>query len=73
MTCGGGLTRGGRSTFVRDCFDLSAYVGEAVTVAVTFGSDSSVTYPGWYIAGVWAGAIVTPIEDGTWSTFKSLY
>jgi hypothetical protein len=63
----------GPTGFVRDCFDLSAYVGQAVTVAVTFGSDSSVVYPGWYIAGVWAGGIITPTEEGNWSTIKGLY
>ena len=33
-------------------FDLSAYVGENILVRWHFGTDSSVTYPGWYIDDV---------------------
>jgi len=61
------------TTFVLDCFDLTNWEGTTVTVAVTFGSDSSVTYPGWYISSVVAGGIITATEPGTWSRVKSLY
>ncbi len=30
--------------WVLDCFDLSAYVGSIVQIAVDFGTDGSVTY-----------------------------
>jgi hypothetical protein len=60
--------------FVADCFDLSAYVGSTVQIAVKFGSDSSVTYPGWYISSVKAGApSSTPTLDRTWGAIKSMY
>ena len=36
-------------SFVRDCFNLYDYIGMEVLIAFDFGSDSSVTYPGWYI------------------------
>ena len=32
--------------FIRDCFDLSDFIGQNVWFGVFFGSDSSVTYPG---------------------------
>ena len=59
--------------YVRDCFVLSEFMGMTVDIAVKFGSDSSVTYPGWYIAHVRAGGLVTPVEESDWSTIKSLY
>jgi hypothetical protein len=39
-----------------DCFDLSEYMGLAVAVSFNFGSDVSVTAPGWYVASVRVGA-----------------
>lgn len=68
-----GFTDGPTAGFVKDCFDLTAYMGQEVTVAVKFGSDSSVQYPGWYIASVVAGGLTTPTDDNTWSTIKSLF
>ncbi|MCB1163183.1 MAG: hypothetical protein R3C71_15645 [Candidatus Krumholzibacteriia bacterium] len=59
--------------FVKDCFDLSAFMGQTVSVAVKFGSDSSVQYPGWYIASAMAGSTLVPTEDSSWSTIKTLY
>jgi len=63
----------GPTGFTRDCWDLSDFMGQSIEIAVTFGSDSSVQYPGWYIASATVGAIVTPTEDGDWSTIKSMY
>jgi hypothetical protein len=63
----------GPTGYVRDCFDLTQYIGMTVDIAVKFGSDSSVTYPGWYIAQVRAGGEVTPVEPTDWSSIKSLY
>ncbi len=68
-----GFTDGPTAGFVKDCFDLSAFMGQTVQIAVKFGSDSSVTYPGWYIAGVMAGGLTTAVEESTWSTIKQLY
>lgn len=59
--------------YVNDCFDLSEYMDRDVLIAVKFGSDSSVTYPGWYIASVELGGDITPTEEGSWSTIKGLY
>ncbi len=68
-----GFTGHDPAGFIKDCFDLSAYEGDTVTLAVKFGSDSSVTYPGWYISSVVAGGLITATEDGSWSRVKSLY
>ena len=48
--------------FITSCFDLSAFIGEEVALEFTFGSDSSVTYPGWYLASVMVGANVVGVE-----------
>ncbi|MCD6162017.1 MAG: T9SS type A sorting domain-containing protein [candidate division Zixibacteria bacterium] len=56
-------------------FDLAAYVGQSVIFRFDFGSDGSVTYPGWYIddftimgaGGVepgWVTGIVTENQSG---------
>ncbi len=68
-----GFTDGPTAGFITTCFDISAYAGEEVALEFTFGSDSSVTYPGWYLASVTVGGNVTAVEDGTWSTIKTLY
>ena len=44
------------------CFDLSAFVGQTIQVEFDFGSDSSVTYPGWYLAYVKIGDPEIPVE-----------
>jgi len=57
-----------------DCFDLSAYMGQSADVEFDFGSDSSVTYPGWYLAYVRVGGQGgTPADEATWGGIKSLY
>jgi len=61
------------AAFLNDCFDLSDYIGMDVELAVTFGSDSSVAYPGWYIASIVAGGPVTALDESSWSTIKALY
>ncbi len=63
----------GPTGYTKDCFDLVQYMGQSVEIAVKFGSDSSVTYPGWYITSVVAGSLLTPVDDSTWSTIKTLY
>jgi hypothetical protein len=61
--------------FVRDCFDLSAYDGMDILVGFFFGSNNSVTYPGWYIKWVKIGgeAPPVPVEDASWGSIKALY
>jgi hypothetical protein len=65
---------GSSVTFVKDCFDLSPYMGRQVWIGFCFGSDSSVCYLGWYIK--WAkigGTEFSAIENSTWGSIKSMY
>jgi len=57
------------------CFDLSQFMGMTIQVRFDFGSDSSVTRDGWYLAYVRIGDTDVPIgnEDMTWGSIKSLY
>ena len=56
------------------CGDLSPWDGQVITLRLDFGSDSSVTYPGWYLAGYSFGTDVsTPVEQESWGTIKGLY
>jgi hypothetical protein len=48
--------------WVPQCFDLSAYTGQTIQVRFDFGSDSSVTYPGWYLGYVRIGDDIIPVE-----------
>jgi hypothetical protein len=60
--------------FIRDCFDLSDFDGMEILVGFFFGSDSSVTYPGWYIKWVKIGGEeFSPVEDSSWGSIKGLY
>ncbi len=74
--CVGGeeVFTGASGTFVRDCFDLSQYVGSTVMIGFFFGADSSVTYPGWYIKWVKLGSDETsPVKDSSWGNIKAMY
>jgi hypothetical protein len=60
--------------WVRDCFDISAFVGQDILIGFCFGSDSSVSELGWYIK--WAkigGKDISPVEDSSWGSIKALY
>jgi hypothetical protein len=49
-------------------------MGETVQIAAKFGSDNSVTYPGWFISSVMVGTdTAVPVEDSTWGQIKTLY
>jgi len=62
------------TAFRADCFDLSQFMGQTVVLSFEFGSDSSVTYPGWYVASVKVGGTgATPTEDSTWGQIKNLF
>jgi hypothetical protein len=57
-----------------DCFDLSAYMGQEVEIEFALGSDSSVSYPGWFIYYVKVGGQGgTPTEGTTWGAIKGLF
>lgn len=65
---------GSSSGWRAECFDLSQFMGQSGHLSFEFGSDSSVTYAGWYIAYVKVGAIgATPVEDSTWGEIKGLF
>jgi hypothetical protein len=65
-----GLSNGWRA----ECFDLSQFVGQSGHLSFEMGSDSSVTYAGWYIAYVKVGGYgATPVEDSTWGHIKGLF
>lgn len=59
---------------VQSCFDLSDFNGQEVNLEFQFGSDSSVTYPGWYLGSVIVGGD-DPIgtRDTRWDAMKALY
>jgi len=62
-------------TFVRDCFDLTEYVGQTILVKLDLGTDSwSTTDLGWYIK--WAklgGEEQSPVQNSTWGAIKAMY
>ncbi|MFH1501808.1 MAG: hypothetical protein ABIG03_02045 [Candidatus Eisenbacteria bacterium] len=59
--------------YVRDCFDLSAYVGEQVKVGFFFGSDDSSEYAGWYLRWLKLGSDSSPVEESSWGSIKAMY
>jgi hypothetical protein len=61
------------SEFVRDCFDLSAYLGQSVHIGFCFGSDGGLQYAGWYIRSVRFGTDVTAVAPTSWGTIKSMF
>jgi hypothetical protein len=58
----GNSATGPSQDWVPQCFDLSAFVGQTIQVRFDFGSDSSVTYPGWYLGYVRVGDDIVPVE-----------
>ena len=63
----------GATAYLRDCFDLTPYVGSDVLIGFFFGSDSSVFYPGWYLKWVKIGGQASAIESRSWGSIKSMY
>ena len=61
------------ATWRTDCWDLSQFLGEQVQLEFDFGSDSSVTYPGWYLAAVRVGTTLVPNDEVSWGAIKGLY
>ena len=50
------------ATWEQQCFDLVGYLGQTIQVRFDFGSDRSVTDPGWYLAYVRIGDDFIPVE-----------
>jgi bacillopeptidase F len=66
--------QGPSQVWLTQCFDLSAYMGQDVELQFDFGSDSSVMYPGWYLAYVKIGTdTVIANEDNTWTQIKGIF
>ncbi len=59
--------------FTTTCWDISAFAGQEIQLEFTIGTDSSVTYPGWFLASVTVGGYVTADTNSTWGQIKSLY
>ena len=59
--------------FFRNCFDLSAYIGQQIHIGFFFGSDGSYTMRGWYIDKVILGTGEVPVEQSSWGAIKALY
>jgi hypothetical protein len=60
--------------WVTRCWDLTPYMTQSVELEFDFGTDSSVSYPGWFLAYVKVGGEgYTPVEPSTWGDIKSLY
>jgi hypothetical protein len=56
------------------CADLSPWDGQEISIRFDFGSDTSVYYPGWYLAGITLGTDQsTPVGEESWGTIKGLY
>lgn len=64
---------GTSGVFVTDFFDLSPYVGMDVLIAFDFGSDSYVTYTGWYINWLVIGGDQSPVRETSWGMIKVMY
>ncbi len=59
--------------YVRDCFDLSNYIGEQVRIGFFFGSDSSNQYAGWFLRWLKLGSDMSPVQQSSWGVIKAMY
>jgi hypothetical protein len=65
---------GHEEVWTHSCFDLSQFATHDIEVEFDFGSDRSVTYPGWYIAYVKIGSSNgSPVEVDTWGMIKGMF
>ena len=65
---------GSSGGWVLDCWDLTPYLGQTIDVAVKFGSDGSVQFPGWYIdTAVIGNNEPVPIDETTWGRIKTWF
>ena len=54
-------------------FDLSSYAGKAIRFRFRFGSDYSITYPGWYIDDLTITVGAQPVYTATMTTNVSAF
>ncbi len=73
--CVGGepVFTGNSHVHVRDCFDLSDYVGQQVKIGFFFGSDISTQLRGWCIAWLKLGSDMSPVQRSSWGVIKAMY
>ncbi|MBD3366916.1 MAG: hypothetical protein GF405_01925 [Candidatus Eisenbacteria bacterium] len=65
---------GDSGTFIRDCFDLTEFIGQEIMIGLFFGSESYATSDlGWYVKWIKLGGEASPVEDTSWGSIKSLY
>jgi hypothetical protein len=66
---------GDSGAFVRDCFDLSRFVGQNVKIGLFFGSESWPTDDlGWYVKWLKIGGDESSsVEDATWGSIKARF
>lgn len=67
---------GTSTTFIRSCFNISAYSGQTIKIGFFSGSDSYATTDyGWYIKWVKLGTDQepSPVENTSWGTIKAMY
>jgi hypothetical protein len=66
---------GTSTTFIRSCFDISAYQGQTILVGFFFGSESYLTSDrGWAIKWLKIGGTdISPVEGRSWGAIKALY
>ncbi|MBD3347970.1 MAG: hypothetical protein GF400_02090 [Candidatus Eisenbacteria bacterium] len=62
-------------SFVRDCFDLTEFVGQEIMIGFFFGSESwDTTDLGWYLKWVKIGGDeYSPVQNSTWGAIKGMY
>ncbi|MBM3316333.1 MAG: hypothetical protein FJY75_00630 [Candidatus Eisenbacteria bacterium] len=69
-----GFTGSFGTSWAWDCWDLSQFMGQSVELTFEVGSDSSVTYPGWYIAQIRIGGqMPSPADESTWGRIKGAF
>jgi len=62
------------SGWLTSCFDLSAFIGQEVTVTFEFGSDDAYVEAGWYIASMRVGSDQgVPTEKKSFSEIKGTF
>jgi len=70
----GNSSTGPSQDWVAQCFDLTAFMGQMIQVSFDMGTDSSVTYPGWYLAYVAVGSDApVSVDEANWGGIKALY
>jgi hypothetical protein len=62
------------SGWLTSCFDLSAYIGQDVTLTFEFGSDDTIVEAGWYLGAVRVGNDqAVPTEARSLGEIKGLF